>query len=73
MSNNGTIRCYTCKHRCSVCGEYNPYCEENCGDAWQGYEPEEDDDDPYEALVQNGLKMWIDACDKLLKRGGSDA
>ena len=39
------IRCYTCKHRRHISGDYDPYCEANCGDAWQGYEEEEDGED----------------------------
>ena len=45
------IWCYTCKHNSTVAGEYDPYCEKNCGDAWNGYEPnnevkgEEDNED----------------------------
>ena len=44
----GTIWCYTCKHRRqNASEEYDPYCEKYCGDAWQGYE-REDDEEPEE-------------------------
>ena len=46
MNDNGTIRCYTCKHRHHIAGDYDPYCEANCGDAWQGYEADDEDGEP---------------------------
>ena len=57
MSDNGTIRCYTCAHRhyTDVHG-YNPYCESNCGDAWQGYEAEEEDEPSFDDWTKGEKK-----------------
>ena len=55
-----------------VCGECHgqireewKYCP-HCGYLinWHGWEYE---DDPYEAMVQKGLKRWTEAADRLLK------
>ena len=40
-NDGGVIWCYSCKHRGG--GEYDPYCENYCGDAWNGYEPDDEE------------------------------
>ena len=44
MENEGIIWCYTCKHR----RKDEKYCDENCNEAWHGYESEDDEEETEE-------------------------